>query len=43
MRWATYNRAVEKFDHYEARLNEELSAVFGKYLGRRGVFDGAAS
>jgi hypothetical protein len=33
MRWATYNRARDKFDRYEARLNEELGAVLGRQMG----------
>jgi hypothetical protein len=34
MRWPTYNRAVEKFDHYEGRLNESLLAGMAKIVER---------
>ena len=30
MRWATYKRAVEKFDRYEENLNEGLMGVVAK-------------
>ena len=31
-RWATYNRAVEKFDRYEADLNEGLMGVLARFM-----------
>jgi hypothetical protein len=33
MRWRTYNRAVEKFDYYEAILDRR--ATLGHKRGRR--------
>jgi hypothetical protein len=32
MRWRTYNRAVEKFDHYEEILDERLVAIASRLL-----------
>ena len=32
MRWATYNRAVEKFDRYEVTLNEGLMGVLARFM-----------
>jgi hypothetical protein len=45
MRWATYNRLVEKFDFYEATLNKRVSAALEKYMARHGgaVVDGIGS
>jgi hypothetical protein len=34
MRWRTYNRAVEKFDRYEAVLDASLFALVAKLMGR---------
>jgi hypothetical protein len=34
MRWATYNRAEEKFDHYEGVLDEGLAAVALRWMAR---------
>jgi hypothetical protein len=33
MRWRTYNRAVEKFDHYEAILEERLVELAARLTG----------
>jgi hypothetical protein len=33
MRWRTYNRAVEKFDHYEAILDAGTFALVAKLKG----------
>jgi hypothetical protein len=30
MRWRTYNRAIEKFDHYESMLAEDLPAILAR-------------
>ena len=32
MRWHTYNRAVEKFDRYEASLDKGASALLARFL-----------
>jgi len=34
MRWATYNRAEEKFDHYEGVLDEGLAAAAVRLMAR---------
>jgi hypothetical protein len=34
MRWATYNRTEEKFDHYERVLDEGLAAVAVRLMAR---------
>jgi hypothetical protein len=34
MRWRTYNRAVEKFDRYEAILDYGMAALVAKLAGR---------
>ena len=33
MRWATYNRLEQKFDHYDGVLNDNLFALFAKLDG----------
>jgi hypothetical protein len=34
MRWRTYNRHVDKFDRYEAILNEGILELLAKFMGR---------
>ena len=34
MRWATYNRYVERFDAYEAILDEGTFELVAKFMGR---------
>jgi hypothetical protein len=33
MRWRTYNRAEEKFDRYEAILDEGTIELLAKFMG----------
>jgi hypothetical protein len=33
MRWKTYNRLEQKFDHYEGILNDGLDGLFAKLGG----------
>jgi hypothetical protein len=35
MRWSTYNRYEERFDRYEAILNEGIEELVAKFLARR--------
>jgi hypothetical protein len=34
MRWKTYNRFVDKFDHYEATLDEGTFELVAKLMAR---------
>jgi hypothetical protein len=34
MRWATYQRLVDKYDHYEAILDQGTLALVGRWMGR---------
>jgi hypothetical protein len=34
MRWSTYKRYEEKYDHYEDILDEHICTVFARLLGR---------